>query len=526
MKTAKLFPADSIQARTIEKRGASWLRVRLDMVRSWADDIRIPKEAVEAAIAEDLEAVRDVPAEPPGIIPATESFGLVIPCHNYERFLPQLFESLKRSTVPVSQIVVVDDSSDPPVKPETVVAMATTAQPALLIRGEWRDQAKACAAGFEHITTKFCAFLDSDDMISETYLEDAARVFATDANTACVFPVLQAFGDASGPWHGTDRAPEVLTAQDIESRNWCGAGSVYRSEIVRQSLTMTRDRVKGCRCNDWRTVRDVLRSGPWNARRNPSPLLYRIHAGQMSKDLGTYASQADLESEVVSIVVLFSGRWKQWSNLRRWLLVQDWPREQTRLVIMNGSHKSLTVDDLGLGDQFFRSVHVERLDIGAPGLADINRVGRHDIGRRVEAAVCGGYNYALPFVFGEWFLALEDDVIPEQPDTIRRLFRHVWPDVAAVSGLYRHRYEGSAVAFGPPVGSLPMIPMEGTETEQVTGTGFGCLLARKSVFVRRGLSGDSVRKFYDVDIGVRVARDGWRWILDRGVPCDHQFENR
>lgn len=521
MRTAELFAADSIQATTIRKKGAVWLKARERMVRSWASEAGISEELIERAIVADLATIASTRLEIPEAAPEGGAIGLVIPCHNYERYLPDLVESLRASTVQVVQIVIVDDSSDPPVDRERLREIAPGAE---LIRIEARDQFKACAAGFELIETKFVAFLDADDKVSERYFEDAIRIFAADPETAAVFPVLEAFDEASGPWHGTERAPERITAIDVESRNWAGAGTIYRAEVVRQSLTMTKARVAGCRCNDWRTIRDVLRAGPWNARRNLSPLMYRIHAGQMSTDLGPYESQADLKSEIVSIIVLFSGRWPVWEKLRAWLVAQSWPRSQTRLIIVNGTHEDLTLSDFGLRREFFRSIHLERLDIGAPGLADINRVGRPDIGRRVEAAVCGGYNYALQFVAGEWFLALEDDVEPKQLDTIERLFRSVWPDVAAVSGLYRHRYEGSAVAFGTPNGSLPMLPMNGDEREFVTGTGFGCLLGRKSVFARRGLSGDSSRKFYDVDIGVRLSRDGWRWVLDRSVACEHWFE--
>jgi hypothetical protein len=82
------------------------------------------------------------------------------------------------------------------------------------------------------------------------------------------------------------------------------------------------------------------------------------------------------------------------------------------------------------------------------------------------------------------------------------------------------------VAIGAPNGKLPMREMDGPQIEHVTGTGFGCLLARRSVFTRFGLSGDDQKAwFYDVNAGVRVHRLGFQWILDRSVYCEHLTSN-
>lgn len=54
-----------------------------------------------------------------------------------------------------------------------------------------------------------------------------------------------------------------------------------------------------------------------------------------------------------------------------------------------------------------------------------------------------------------------------------------------------------------------MRQMDGSEIEHVTGTGFGCLLVRRSVLSRFGLSGDDKACWsFDVNIGVRVSRTG------------------
>ena len=139
----------------------------------------------------------------------------------------------------------------------------------------------------------------------------------------------------------------------------------------------------------------------------------------------------------------------------------------------------------------------------------------------MEAAVAGLYNRAIQMAFGEYIFFLEDDVIPLRPDAIKQLFQGMGAMVAAVSGLYKHRYFENAVAFYLPF-TGQLFPMTGVDFEKVGGTGFGCLLARRSLLLNYLLSGDDIRHpHYDVDVAVRVAKDGWEWWLDRTVKCDH-----
>lgn len=472
--------------------------------------------AAEAAwaISEDCSAAATTrPNNPKPVADLT----IVVPCHNYARFLGDLLQSLADSSVLPARVIVVDDSSDDDPEP---IARKFGAD---FLRIEARQQAKACAAGFELVSSKFVAFVDADDRIDRDYIRTAVAQLEGDAAAAFVYPWLEAFGEATGPRHGTENAPPVIRFGNIESRNWCPAGSVYRSAVLRQSLTMRRERDPLCICNDWITARGVLRSGNWKALKALRPLHYRIHHGQgHTTRPGSYAAQADLRNEVVSIVVAFSGRWNAWHRLRDWILSQSWPRLQTRLLILNSTHETLTAAALGLEKFAGASLQIERIDAGRPGLADLERRGvAPGIAADIEAAVAGLYNAAAMMIRGEWMLFVEDDTIPLRPDVIERLMRHVGPRVAAVSGLYRHRYEDKAVAFKLAGNVAELEPMHGPEVSAVDGSGFGCLLARRSVLLANPLAGDSPRKFYDVDIGHRLKASGWQWILDRSVVCDH-----
>ena len=206
------------------------------------------------------------------------------------------------------------------------------------------------------------------------------------------------------------------------------------------------------------------------------------------------------------------------------MITQTWPREQTRVLILNSSHEALTAADFNLDCEFFRAVQIERVDAGRPGLADEERVNAAETCRQVEAAVAGLYNYALQLTPAEFVLFVEDDVIPETETAIDALLPEMAPDVAAVSGAYAHRYHPEKlVAFDLPYIGLPALKsLDGPAVESIGGSGFGCLLIRRSVFTRFGLAGDHpTRPHYDCEISARIREAGYRWVLKRTVFCDH-----
>lgn len=522
MQTAELFASCSKRAKAIAK-GTAWLRQHRLMVESWADDLQLDLATVQAAIEADLASTDGADVIALSATDISAEITVIISCHNYGHYLQECLDSINASTLQPVRVIIVDDASDPPLQPSDF-QVSDFNLPIDWHRVDFRSQALTCRFGFDLVETTYCVFLDADDKIHPEYFTTAVKLLQADREAVCAFPYLEAFGDGIGCCHSTDRAPDVVSWLDIESRNWCPAGSVYRSDILRQSLAMQVDRVPGCGCSDWITIRTVLRSGPWHAVKTGLPLYYRQHSEQMTKgpDFPKYELQANIANEIVTIVVAFSGRWDPWWKLRDWIRGNDWPVKQTRLLILNSTHRAVSPNDLGLGDWGGLSLQIERIDVGFPKLAEEDRRGRADIQRHVDSAVAGLYNRAFAMAYGEWVLFVEDDVIPQRADAIAQLFKSIGPRVAAVSGVYRHRYEQNAVAFGAPNGKLPMRAMDGPQIEHVTGSGFGCLLARRSVFTRFGLSGDDPRCwFYDVNAGVRVHRMGYKWILDRSVYCDH-----
>jgi hypothetical protein len=437
---------------------------------------------------------------------------VVIPCHNYAIFLGECLTSVFASTVVPSRVVVIDDSST-----DTPRTVADEFKNVEFSRVEFRDVHRVRAHALETIRTKYVLFLDADNRISPDYLRSAMSRMEADRNAAFVFPVLTAFGDSSGSHYDTQTAPDVIHRQDIEQRNYCDCGSVIRTDALKQSAVMQLPLTGPS--HDWAMFRRILRAGPWHALKATEPFYYRVHADQMSvvDRRGDYFHDANLACETVTIVIAFSGRWNTWVHLRAWLTSQEWPQSQLRLLIMDSSHECPKLADFGL-EGWTGSIAIERMPAGRKRLADEDRKACTTVREDVETAVSAIYNQAVQLSSGEFLLFVEDDVIPHRPDAIRQLLTRFAADIVAVSGLYQHRYEPFAVAFlGTTVGTLTT--MEGPDLQEVTGSGFGCLLIRRSVLSHYALSGDQAeRPHYDVDLAHRISG---RWLLDRTVHCDH-----
>ena len=112
---------------------------------------------------------------------------VIIPCYNGERYLPAALESVRTQTVPVLEIIVVDDGSAVPVHaPE-----GWSGLPLRLYRTPNRGQAAARNLAMANAEGEFFAFLDVDDMWHPRKMEEQEKVLranpeAVGCYTRCV----------------------------------------------------------------------------------------------------------------------------------------------------------------------------------------------------------------------------------------------------------------------------------------------------------------------------------------------------
>jgi glycosyltransferase involved in cell wall biosynthesis len=112
--------------------------------------------------------------------PATS---VIIPCYNGEKYLPQALESVRAQTVPVREIIVVDDGSQVPLQP-----MAGWDGPPLrIIRTTNQGLAAARNVGLHYATGEFIALLDSDDFWHPRKVEVQEKALRADPGAAACY---------------------------------------------------------------------------------------------------------------------------------------------------------------------------------------------------------------------------------------------------------------------------------------------------------------------------------------------------
>lgn len=118
---------------------------------------------------------------------------VIVPCRNYGAFLGEAIESVLSQSLPVHQIVFVDDAST-----DNSVEVARSFERRIeLVHGRFGTCGAARNAGLERATGEYIAFLDADDAWPPHSL--AARFDALRAASATI-----CFGRVRQTWLGVD----------------------------------------------------------------------------------------------------------------------------------------------------------------------------------------------------------------------------------------------------------------------------------------------------------------------------------
>lgn len=432
----------------------------------------------------------------------SQSAAVIITSHNYGRYLADAIRSVLTQTFKVSEIVVVDDAST---DNTATVAASFADRGVRYARIDARSVYLARKRGMDETTSPLLMFLDADDTIARDYVQLGQACFANPA-------VGIAYTDLILNRPGGER--RHYPAVNIESKNFIHAGALVRRIAIEQADGFGEPRHVINTRADWFLWRRLLRAG-WQARHFDAEYYYlqheaAVHNADASID---YFDLASLDKERVTIVLPLSGRERYLKPLRRWVSRQSW--DDIELLVIDSSE-----------DRHFQSnVRAWQADVECPtsfvsvaginGLADADRR-QHAHFRAVQQIMPRIYR-ELRRVQTEYALVVEEDVIPPE-DAIPRLIRGFREDVAAVAGVYRSRWTPENLLVWDFAGQAFQQPRAGLE--HVGGTGFGCLLYRRSAFSQIVLHAGGNGNF-DPNAGDDLRTAGWRWFVDWDVRCVH-----
>jgi glycosyltransferase involved in cell wall biosynthesis len=431
---------------------------------------------------------------------------VVVISHNYGCYLVDAIDSVLAQSLPAREILVVDDASDDQTKD---VAKRYESRGVRYLRINERHVHRARVAGMEATTAPNLIFLDADDRLPCEYIAAAEQQLAP--HVGIVTTDLERFGAETGRvW--------LAASSEIERRNVAHAASLVRRRALQSVRLPGPGEQLPCQSHaDWFLWRAVTRAG-WRISRSPVALEYRRHPASMLRTTGgeTYRVRASLDLESAQIVLPLAGRAQWLPRIQRWVEQQTWPR--VSLLVLDTSP-----------DPFFRSgvrawlsglpIETQYVPLLPTGdTADLERRNRPEQARAVNRIMPPLYNAARQRLTGEYVFWLEDDVLPPH-NVISTLLQSMDEDVACVSGLVPSRFEpGCSMVWG-----VDRMVQRGKlrGVSACHGTGFGCLLIRRSVLAGIPLHCGGPTGCYDHNVADAIADAELRWLVDWGVGCDH-----
>lgn len=489
--------------------------LQTEAVRKWTDNSGQPGKAVAAACRElGLRIMGWSPSPGRSLVDALAvavwrggllAAAIVLICSNYGRFLPTAVESALAQRHPAAEIVIVDDAS---VDETKSVADRFAGQGVRYLRIERKNTLAARAAGLDATSSPVVCFLDADDELPPDYLEAGLPCFSS-PDVGIVFSDMEKFGDRVGR--------DVFPREDdhIDRMNYCHAGSLVRRDAI-VSADCIRHEIPCDTMNDWYLWRRIVALG-WRVEKSSAVYRYRKHPDSQSERWRSsgYFELANLALEPVTLFIPLSGRRDGLRELMEW--VQRQPTDRLRLVLADSSQDpvfSRTIRRWMSGLSFSDARYYQQA-VSRPGLADDDRK-NPEVNRLVREAMPRIYSRLAWEATTEYVMIVEDDVLPPI-DTIDRLLRGFDKRTAAVSGAYVGRHSRNIVAWDRRFRPLKA----GEGLVRVHGTGFGCLMVRRSVLQSVVFTHGAPRFAFDLNFADHVSDLGLVFGLDWSVRCLH-----
>jgi hypothetical protein len=401
------------------------------------------------------------------------------------------------------EIIVVDDSSSEDILPYLIDFPTVK-----YIRVEHRNPFLARRSGFIVSSGKYIIFLDGDDKLSETYVQDCIEHLETYPTIGVVTTGMRLFGDKN-----SDFTPKM---RNIQQHNWLHCASmVRRTAIMSSEIFDQPDKIPPLHtCEDWYLWRCITNAGWAIGRIDTAQLFYRQHGPTLNSVVQTkpYFERALLEFEPVTLVIPYC-RTAYFDRLKAW--IQRNSGNFTHILVINSSGNALQASELLLHSTIPNVSLVHMPDTTT--LVDAPRTEESGNYDPVQQTMTRIYKH-LRNVTTEYMLIVEDDVLPPD-DVCTSLLHRMDHDVAAVTAVVPSRTNSERIIAG-----INGRMLQNTSTKQVQNvdfSGFGCLLLRKSVVKQAPPVQYTDNVPFDLDFFNRVKSLNYRVVLDWTTRCVH-----
>jgi glycosyltransferase involved in cell wall biosynthesis len=218
----------------------------------------------------------------------TSSVSVVIPCHNYARFLPEAVESVLAQTVKPLEIWVMDDGSTDDT-PEVIASFGSRVRSKRL---EGRGAYGARNDSVPLLSGDYFLNVDADNRLEPDFLEKTlACLEAGPAEAGYVYTQRRYFGDREG----VSEFPE-FDGDRLLLRNFVDMGSLIRMEHVKRFGFD--ERFNGG-CGDHAFFLRLWAAGISGRRLNEPLLRYRVHGESITGAVRRRHGQVEIQRRLI-----------------------------------------------------------------------------------------------------------------------------------------------------------------------------------------------------------------------------------
>ncbi len=429
---------------------------------------------------------------------------VIIPCHNYGRYLSRAIDSVLHQTVIPWEILVVDDASTDSTKD---VALSYADRGVSYMRVNNRNLSLTRNSGARATAASFLLFLDADDYLQDDYIEQCLLQCA-DYRIGFAYGDIQKYGEETDCKRSPDFDPVLLSYS-----NYISSNALIRREAF--------DLVGGYRAiphslEDWDFYRRIVRAN-YIGKRAETKSFYFIHRDSMlqrhhSSPHCTYANSGALLHHPVTIFTVCTGNIASFSAYVAALRALNFDPSLVHLCWYNISEDTAirALLQREIAKLSFRSV---RLIHAADLKSSFTCTDRRPPENSDTRAILFAYNQIIRESHTDYVLTLGEGIVPS-PDILSGLLRTMKEDsVAAIAPVWNSSSSQYEVWMTKEDGTIQHLKKQGNGTENVGGAGFGCTLFRMSTLRRISplavghRSGETVP--YDVCTFLRLAGYGY-----------------
>jgi GT2 family glycosyltransferase/glycosyltransferase involved in cell wall biosynthesis len=434
------------------------------------------------------------------------TLSVIIPCHNYGNFIGEAIESVLNQNLKATEIIVIDDDST-----DNTLEVVSRYPEVKYHKVAHHNVLLARKEGFDLTSGEFVVFLDADDKLGPKYFSECLTMMKSDQSVGIAYSNIVYFGSQSGL--------VGVSTKTIDRSNF-----IHSAAMVRRCAITSSDAFKEPLCgkqagDDWFIWRRIINTG-WKYKKiQSSSYFYRQHEKSMTHNWETkkYKNVSAINIEPITMFVPLSGRKEYWPRMIEFIEKQN----ISELMIVNSGDddfKSMVKEDLTR----LKMPAISHIELPCTNnIADVDRRNNFEVEKIVCSLMPKIYNN-LRRITTNYVFVVEDDVLPPI-DALARLLDSMDADVAAVSGDVQSRFwPGQSLAHKYVDGVLtPLEYQSGNDTQDVDGSGFGCLLLRRSAILESAPFNDGGSRYYDVEFSKQVKFNGWRWLIDWSVNCVH-----